>query len=195
MSSFANRLEMRAQPRDAGSARPGRHRLTLAPANSAECPAALVSISSRRARDQAMRLIGAGVMVAASLLSRGAWADDLQSLDLDALDKAEVDGFLGRWRIRNEAGDRSCDVVLEREMTIGGLQIDVDPACAKAFPVMDEIAAWRDLHRSAGDRWHLHHRAAAEEVSRGRFFPDCLHAPIADIAYPRYYISTIRRPR
>ncbi|WP_439501869.1 hypothetical protein [Aminobacter ciceronei] len=42
-----------------------------------------------------MRLIGAGVMVAASLLSRGAWADDLQSLDLDALDKAEVDGFLG----------------------------------------------------------------------------------------------------
>ncbi|QOF70914.1 AprI/Inh family metalloprotease inhibitor [Aminobacter sp. SR38] len=90
-----------------------------------------------------MRLIGAGVMVAASLLPRGAWADDLQSLYLDALDKAEVDGFLGRWRIRNEAGDRSCDVVLEREMTIGGLQIDVDPACAKAFPVMDEIAAWR----------------------------------------------------
>ena len=90
-----------------------------------------------------MRLIGAGVMVAASLLSRGAWADDLQSLDLDALDKAEVADFLGKWQIRNEAGDKSCDVVLKREMTIGGMQIDVDPACAKVFPIMDEIAAWR----------------------------------------------------
>lgn len=90
-----------------------------------------------------MRLIGAGVMIAASLLSGGSWADDLQSLDLDALDKAELEGFLGKWRIRNEGGDKSCDVVLKREMTLGGMQIDVDPACAKAFPVMDEIAAWR----------------------------------------------------
>lgn len=90
-----------------------------------------------------MRLIVAGGMVAASLLSGAARADDLQSLDLDALDKAEVADFLGKWQIRNEAGDKSCDVVLKREMTIGGMQIDVDPACAKAFPVMDGIAAWR----------------------------------------------------
>ncbi|CAN7170963.1 AprI/Inh family metalloprotease inhibitor [Aminobacter sp. LjRoot7] len=90
-----------------------------------------------------MRLIVAGGMVAASLLSGLAQADDLQSLDLDALDKAEGADFLGKWQIRNEAGDKSCDVVLKREMTIGGMQIDVDPACAKAFPIMDEIAAWR----------------------------------------------------
>jgi len=90
-----------------------------------------------------MRLIVAGGMVAASLLSGLAQADDLQSLDLDALDKAEVADFLGKWQIRNEAGDKSCDVVLKREMTIGGMQIDVDPACAKVFPIMDEIAAWR----------------------------------------------------
>ncbi|MDR7219964.1 AprI/Inh family metalloprotease inhibitor [Aminobacter aminovorans] len=90
-----------------------------------------------------MRLIVAGGMVAASLLSGLAQADDLHSLDLDALDKAEVADFLGKWQIRNEAGDKSCDVVLKREMTIGGMQIDVDPACAKAFPIMDEIAAWR----------------------------------------------------
>lgn len=90
-----------------------------------------------------MRLIVAGGMVAASLLSGAARADDLQSLDLDALDKAEVADFLGKWQIRNEAGDKSCDVVLKREMTIGGMQIDVDPACAKVFPIMDEIAAWR----------------------------------------------------
>lgn len=90
-----------------------------------------------------MRLIVAGGMIAASLLSGLAQADDLQSLDLDALDKAEVADFLGKWQIRNEAGDKSCDVVLKREMTIGGMQIDVDPACAKVFPIMDEIAAWR----------------------------------------------------
>lgn len=90
-----------------------------------------------------MRLIRAAMLVAASLVSGTARADDLPSLDLDALDKTEVADFLGTWRIRNEAGDKSCDVELKREMTIGSMQIDVDPACAKVFPVMEEIAAWR----------------------------------------------------
>ncbi len=90
-----------------------------------------------------MRLMGAGILVAAGLLTGAALADDLKSLDLDTLDKAEVEDFLGKWEIRNEGGDKRCDVVLKRDMTIGGMQIEVDPACAKVFPVMDDIAAWR----------------------------------------------------
>lgn len=81
--------------------------------------------------------------MAASLAAGAALADDLKSLDLDALDKAEVEDFLGKWEIRNEAGDKRCDVVLKRDMTIGGMQIEVDPTCAKVFPIMDDIAAWR----------------------------------------------------
>ncbi|MCX8572687.1 AprI/Inh family metalloprotease inhibitor [Aminobacter sp. MET-1] len=90
-----------------------------------------------------MRLMGAGILVAAGLLTGAALADDLKSLDLDTLDKAEVEDFLGKWEIRDESGDKRCDVVLKRDMTIGGMQIEVDPACAKVFPVMDDIAAWR----------------------------------------------------
>ncbi|WP_210162988.1 AprI/Inh family metalloprotease inhibitor [Hoeflea sp. 108] len=87
--------------------------------------------------------MGAGILVAAGLLTGAALADDLKSLDLDTLDKAEVEDFLGKWEIRDESGDKRCDVVLKRDMTIGGMQIEVDPACAKVFPVMDDIAAWR----------------------------------------------------
>ncbi|MCA0275387.1 MAG: AprI/Inh family metalloprotease inhibitor [Proteobacteria bacterium] len=90
-----------------------------------------------------MRLIVAGVFIAASLATGAALADDLKSLDLDALDKAEVEDFLGKWEIRDESGDKRCDVVLKRDTTIGGMEIEVDPGCAKVFPVMDDIAAWR----------------------------------------------------
>ncbi|MEO5322321.1 AprI/Inh family metalloprotease inhibitor [Mesorhizobium sp. CC13] len=91
-----------------------------------------------------LRLSSLTLAFAAGLSAGGALADDLKPLDLDTLDKAEVEGFLGRpWEIRNEAGDKRCRVVLKREPTIGGMQIDVDSACAKVFPIMDEIAAWR----------------------------------------------------
>ena len=90
-----------------------------------------------------MRLIVAGVFIAASLAAGAAQADDLKSLDLDALDKAEVEDFLGKWEIRDESGDKRCDVVLKGDTTIGGMEIEVDPGCAKVFPVMDDIAAWR----------------------------------------------------
>jgi hypothetical protein len=34
-------------------------------------------------------------------------------------------------------------VTLSREVTIGGLEIDVDPGCATIFPVMQHVTAWR----------------------------------------------------
>jgi hypothetical protein len=75
-------------------------------------------------------------------------------------------------------------LVLRSESTIGSSQIDVAKDCAKAFPVMDDLAAWRlyeggtigfanaarkprirlptqDNHGRGGDRRHLHYRQEA----------------------------------
>ena len=64
-------------------------------------------------------------------------------MDLDSIDPAMIVDFLGDWSIQNEDGSKACKVTLSREATIGGLAIDVDPDCAKVFPVMDEVVAWR----------------------------------------------------
>jgi hypothetical protein len=72
-----------------------------------------------------------------------ALADDLKPLDLDSVDPDLLESFFGPWQIRDEVGDKLCKVTLKREGTIGGSQIDVDPGCVKAFPVMGDITAWR----------------------------------------------------
>jgi hypothetical protein len=64
-------------------------------------------------------------------------------MDLDAVDPAMLDDFLGVWSIQNADASKSCKVSLSREVTIGGLEIDVDPDCEKAFPVMKHVTAWR----------------------------------------------------
>ncbi|TMJ35156.1 MAG: hypothetical protein E6G87_13025 [Alphaproteobacteria bacterium] len=66
-------------------------------------------------------------------------------LDLDAVDPAMVADFLGDWTILNADGSKSCKVTLSREPTIGGMVIDIDPDCGKAFPVMNGVASWRLL--------------------------------------------------
>ena len=66
-------------------------------------------------------------------------------LDLDAVDPAMVADFLGDWMILNADGSKSCKVTLSREPTIGGMVIDIDPDCGKAFPVMNGVASWRLL--------------------------------------------------
>src|SRR5215213_1994291 len=66
-------------------------------------------------------------------------------LDLDAVDPAMVADFLGDWTILNADGSKSCKVTLSREPTIGGMMIDIDPACGKVFPVMNDVASWRLL--------------------------------------------------
>ncbi|MBX3532605.1 MAG: AprI/Inh family metalloprotease inhibitor [Rhizobiaceae bacterium] len=86
----------------------------------------------------------AAPLVLSLVLSSAALAqDDLVPIDLSQVDPAMVDDMFGAWEIADESGKRTCRVELQREETIGGMAIDVDPACAKVFPVMDEIAAWR----------------------------------------------------
>ncbi len=69
--------------------------------------------------------------------------DDLVPMDLSQVDPAMVNDMFGPWEIADESGKKTCRVELKRDETIGGMEIAVDPACAKVFPVMDEIAAWR----------------------------------------------------
>lgn len=64
-------------------------------------------------------------------------------MDLEAVDPAMLSDFLGDWSIQNGDASKSCKVTLSREVTIGGLMIDVDPQCGKVFPVMNDVAAWR----------------------------------------------------
>jgi hypothetical protein len=73
-----------------------------------------------------------------------AFADDLKPMDPNGgVDPDLLKSFYGPWVISNQAGDKTCKVDLKDESTIGGSVIDVDPGCAKVFPVMDNIAAWR----------------------------------------------------
>jgi hypothetical protein len=76
------------------------------------------------------------------LVSRGP-ASAQALLDLDAVDPTMLSDFIVDWSIQNADGSKSCKVTLSSEVTIGGLTIDVDPACAKVFPVMQHVASWR----------------------------------------------------
>ena len=49
----------------------------------------------------------------------------------------------GAWEIRDKSGRKRCRIVLSKETTIGGHAIEVASACAKQFPVMADISAWR----------------------------------------------------
>ncbi|MGD9767881.1 MAG: AprI/Inh family metalloprotease inhibitor, partial [Pseudolabrys sp.] len=64
-------------------------------------------------------------------------------LNLSEVDPAMLTDLYGAWEIRDAAGKRRCRVTLLKETGIGGFQIDIGPDCAKAFPVMGDIAAWR----------------------------------------------------
>lgn len=76
--------------------------------------------------------------------------DDLMPMDLTGVDPAMVDDMFGEWVITDESGEKRCVVSLSREETIGGMVIDVDPACPSIFPVMAEVAAWRLM-----DNWAI----------------------------------------
>ncbi len=66
-----------------------------------------------------------------------------QPLDLDSVDPAMAADFLGDWSIQNADASKTCKVTLTREPTIGGMVIEVDPACGQVFPVMNDVASWR----------------------------------------------------
>ena len=90
-----------------------------------------------------MRNTDASLFLMAILPVTAALADDLKPMDMDAVDPDLLESFFGPWQIRDEGGNRLCKVTLKRDETIGGSQIDIDPACVKAFPVMGDITAWR----------------------------------------------------
>ena len=78
------------------------------------------------------------------LMLLGADTASAQALmDLDTVDPAMLEEFLGDWSIQNANGSKTCKVTLSREVTIGGLEIDVDANCGKVFPVMKDVYAWR----------------------------------------------------
>lgn len=64
-------------------------------------------------------------------------------LNVSQVDPAMLTDLFGAWEIRDTAGKRRCRVTLLKETGIGGYQIEVAPGCAKVFPVMDDITAWR----------------------------------------------------
>ena len=81
--------------------------------------------------------------VAAVLMSGEAFAQGAKPIDLETLSEEDLSDILGPWQIRDTDDKKHCKVVLRQGQTIGGSEIEVDPGCAKAFPVMEEITAWR----------------------------------------------------
>lgn len=75
----------------------------------------------------------------------------LQPLNLKEVDPSMIGDIFGPWEIRDQSGKKRCRIALKREEAIGGYAIDVADTCAKAFPVMGEIAGWRLLEGWAID--------------------------------------------
>ena len=99
-------------------------------------------------------MIRLALAMAAALATSAAFAFDfepLKPLDLRAVDPAMAKGAFGAYEIRNKSGSKRCRIVLTQEPAIGGYGVDLAPDCAKAFPVMADIAGWRLLEGWAID--------------------------------------------
>jgi len=86
--------------------------------------------------------------LAASVLAGPAFAYDfapVKPMDTEGVAPEMLADVYGTYEIRDKSGKRRCRVTLINDVGIGGQQIDVAPGCAKAFPVMGEITAWRLL--------------------------------------------------
>jgi hypothetical protein len=84
----------------------------------------------------------AAAMAVAMATSSAASGQTLKLMDLKEVDPALLRDIYGTWELQDAKAGR-CRVVLKSESTIGGSQIDVTKDCARTFPVMGEIAAWR----------------------------------------------------
>lgn len=69
--------------------------------------------------------------------------EPLAPLDTAGIDQDLLKSMYGPWVIVDKSDTRRCKVVLKEGQTIGGSEIEVDPGCAKLFPIMGEITAWR----------------------------------------------------
>lgn len=83
-------------------------------------------------------VVGLAISFAAPVL-----AQDSQPMDIADVDPQLLKEFYGPWEIRDEAGMKTCRVVLKRDQTIGGSEIEIDPGCPAMFPVLDAITGWR----------------------------------------------------
>ena len=99
------------------------------------------------------------------------------ALDLTSVDKAMADDMFGKWEIRNDKGTKRCKFTLLKAETIGGMQINIDKNCGKAFPIMAKITAWR-----LGEGWAIDF-VDAERHTRVRFTtPDDNYVAFGDDA-------------
>jgi len=71
--------------------------------------------------------------------------EPVKPLDEKSVDPALLADMYGTWEIRGKSGKKICRITFLKEFTIGGYQVDKAPGCEKAFPVMDDISAWRLL--------------------------------------------------
>ncbi len=71
--------------------------------------------------------------------------EPVKPLDEKGVDPAMLSDIYGTWEIRDKSGKKRCRITFLKEFTIGGYQVDKAPGCEKAFPVMEDISAWRLL--------------------------------------------------
>lgn len=92
-----------------------------------------------------LRMVGSVVLVSAMTLSAAHAYDfpPVKPMNVKEVDPAMLADVYGAWEIRNRSGSKKCRVVLSKETSIGGNAIEVAPNCAKLFPVMGDISAWR----------------------------------------------------
>lgn len=100
----------------------------------------------------------------------------LQPIDLTAPDDALHGDIYGPWEVHDRTGKKRCRVVLKREAVIGGSAIEVSPACARLFPVMGEIAAWRLM-----ENWTIDFTDALRKTRIRFSTPDARYAAIPEI--------------
>jgi hypothetical protein len=87
----------------------------------------------------------AAVLVCAAGPAAAFDIEPVAPLDTAQVDPALLKNMLGAWEIRDKAGKKRCRIVLTREPAIGGMGIEIDPQCGKAYPAMDDVAGWRLL--------------------------------------------------
>ena len=109
-------------------------------------------------------LAAAAMLVA---LSSYAAAQELKPMNTDDLDSAILNDFYGTYDIQDAKGKKHCRVVLKKEQTIGGSEIEVAKGCAKTFPIMSEITAWR-LY----ENWTIGFADATRKLRIRFFTPD-----------------------
>lgn len=70
-------------------------------------------------------------------------AQELKPMDTSTVSPELLEDMYGTWEVSNADGSKRCAVMLKKDPTIGGNAIEIAQDCAKTFPVMADITAWR----------------------------------------------------